>query len=522
MENVKQLYPRFLSFWVSLKLWQKASLFAAAFGVLGLLLIVVIWSRSTSFEPLHSGLDLEDQGAIVAYLRENRIPYQLHPAGGAILVPRNQVHEARLALAGEGLPRRGSRGFEDFDNRSIGSSEFERQVAYARAVEGELQRTIEHMDAVDSARVRIVVPAPRLFLAQREPSQASVMLRLRSGARLSASQVRSIMHLVSRSVEGLQPDNVTIVDTAGNDLSAMISDDWLIHSDGRNEVTSVQRQLERQRERELVGSIRAILERTFGAGNVHAEVRVEMDFDRRDSSLVEFFPDPETGQGVIRSTEFEEESFAGTGAPVTNVPGTTTNIPGYAIHQGQNVESTYDRARTTRNMEITTRQTNETVTPGSIRRLTASVVVNREELTDAQLSDVRNLTAAAIGYSATRGDSIVVNAMRFDDTFTLALLDELRRDRLMRFATGIFIALLVLALVAIVAVWWMRRRRERLAMSAVREESKRVPTIQEMLTSPDLLAFQGEMAVLEEQLRAYARNNPNEVANLINEWISSD
>jgi len=522
MENLKQLQPRFLSFWASLKLWQKASLFAAAFGVFGLLFVVVIWARTTSFEPLYSGLEMEDQAAIVAYLRENRIPYQLNPAANAILVPRNQVPEARLALAGEGLPRRGSRGFETFDNRNIGSSEFERQVAYARAVEGELQRTIEHMDAVDSARVRIVVPRPQLFLERREPSQASVLLRLRSGARLSANQVRSIIFLVSRSVEGLEPDRVTVVDTSGRDLSAMISDEWLIHSDGQNEVTSVQRQLERQLERELVGRIRSMLERTFGAGNVHAEVRAELDFDRRESTLTEFIPDVETGQGVIRSTEFEEESFTGTGAPMTTVPGTTTNIPGYAINQGQAVESQYDRARTTRNMEITTRQTSESVTPGAIRRLTASVVVNREELTEAQLIDIRNLTAAAIGYNITRGDNIVVNAMRFDDTFTLALLDELRRERLMRLVVGSLIALFVLAIVALVTMWWLRRRRERLALSAVREESKRVPTIQEMLTSPDLLAFQGEMAVLEEQLRAYARNNPNEVANLINEWISSD
>ena len=490
--------------------------------MLGLLLFAVIWTRSTSFEPIFSRLELDDQAAIVAHLRENRIPYQLNPAANAILVPRNQVHEARLALAAEGLPRGGSRGFERFDDQRIGSSEFEKQVAYVRAVEGELQRTIEHMDAVESARVRIVVPRPQLFLERREPSQASVLLRLRPGTRLSANQVRAIIFLVSRSVEGLTPDRVMVADTTGRDLSAMISDEWLIHSDGHNEVTSIQRQLERQLERELVSRIRAMLERSFGAGNVHAEVRAELDFDRRDSSLIEFFPDPETGQGVIRSRESEEESYTGTGANIPGAPGTTTNIPGYAITTGQNVENTYDRARVTQNMEITTRQTNEVVTPGSIRRLTASVVINREELTEMQLSNVRNLTAAAIGYNSGRGDNIVVNAMRFDETFTMALLDELRRERLTRLAVGSFIALLVLACVALVTIWWLRRRRERLALSAIQEENRRVPTIQEMLTSPDLLAFQGEMAVLEEQLKAYARNNPNEVANLINEWISSD
>jgi flagellar M-ring protein FliF len=522
MDNIKQFFSRFLPFWENLKLWQKASLFGAAFGVFALLFIAVMWARSTSFEPLHSGLDLNDQAAIVEYLNENRIPFQVDSTAGAILVPRHQLYEARLALASMGIPRGSSRGFEIFDNRQIGTSEFERQIAYARAVEGELQRTIEHMNAVDSARVRIVVPRPQLFLERREPSQASVFLTLRPGARLLPDHVRSIVFLVSRSVEGLEPDRVIVMDSMGNDLTAMIVDEPGIIRGEQNEADSIQRQVERRIERELVARIRSMHERTFGFGNVHAEVRVEMDFDRRESLLTEFFPFEDTGQGIIRSTEFEEESFAGTGAPVTTAPGTTTNIPGYAINQGQNAESTYDRARTTRNMEITTRQTNEVITPGTIRRLTASVVINREDMTEAQLADIRSLTANAIGYSAARGDDIVISAWTFDDSFAVALLEELRRERLMRLVTGIIIALLVMAAVIFVIMWWLRRRRERVALGSIQEDSKRVPTIQEMLTSPDLLAFQGEMAVLEEQLRAYARNNPNEVANLVNEWISAD
>jgi flagellar M-ring protein FliF len=302
----------------------------------------------------------------------------------------------------------------------------------------------------------------------------------------------------------------------------MISDDWIIRSaDGLNTVMSVQRELERQQENELVNKVRVMLERVFGVGSVHAEVRVELDFDKKESSLKEFFPDPETGQGYRRSQESEEENYEGTGADLRNVPGTTTNIPGYNVYTGQNVNSTYNRTRNTQNMEITTRQTNETATPGTIRRLTASVVVNKE-LTEEELTSVRSLTAAAIGYNEVRGDSIVVNAMLFDDTFARELVEELRRERLMRIAAGAFIAIVALTIAGLAAMWWLRRRRARLALGAMQEESKRVPTIQEMLTSPDLLAFQGEMAVLEEQLKAYARSNPSEVANLINEWISSE
>jgi flagellar M-ring protein FliF len=494
-------------------------LFAAAFGVLGLLIFSVIWARRTAYEPLYSRLDVDDQAAIVSYLRENKIQYQLDPTANAILVPKDQVHEAKLALAQEGLPRGGGKGFERFEEQKMGSSEFDKQVAYARAVEGELQRTIAKMDVVDEVRVHIVIPKPQLFLERRDPSQASVLLRLKPGARIAPNQIKAIAFLVSRSVEGLQPDNVTIVDTSGNNLSARIADDWIIY--GQDTVTSVQRQLERQQETELVNKVRVMLERVFGVGSVHAEVRVELDFDKKESSLKEFFPYEDSGQGIMRSRESEEENYQGTGANIPNAPGTTTNIPGYNINAGQNIESTYERARTTQNMEITTRQTSEIATPGTIKRLSASVVVNKE-LNEEELLSIRNLTAAAIGYNEARGDSIVVNAMKFDDSFALSLVEELRRERMARIAAVAFISLLVMTCVAFAAMWWLRRRRARLAVEETQKETKRIPTIQEMLTSPDLLAFQGEMAVLEEQLKAYAKNNPGEVANLINEWISSD
>ena len=494
----------------------------AAFGVLGLLFFTVIWARRTSYEPLFSKLDLDDQAAIVTYLRENKIQYQLDPAANAILVPKNQVYDARLSLAQEGLPKGGGKGFELFDEQKMGSSEFDKQVAYVRATEGELQRTISQMDAVESARVRIVVPKPQLFLERREPSQASVLVRLKPGARLAPNQVKAVVFLVSRSVEGLQPEGVTVVDTSGRVLSDMISDDWLLYPmDGQNTVTSIQRQLERQQESELVNKVRVMLERVFGVGSVHAEVKVELDFDKKESSLKEFFPYEDTGQGIVRSRESEEEDYSGTGANTPNAPGTTTNIPGYDINRGQNINSTYNRTKNTQNMEITTRQTNEVATPGTIKRLTASVVINRE-LNEEEIFNVRNLTAAALGYSESRGDSIVVNAMKFDDTFARELVEELRKERMARIAAGVLISVVALLCAALAAMWWLRRRRTRLAMEAVKKESKHVPTIQEMLTSPDLLAFQGEMAVLEEQLKAYAKNNPAEVANLVNEWISSD
>ena len=210
MDSLKRWFAAFILFWVSLKLWQRISLFLAAFLVVAAILLLVLWGGRTSYEPLFAGLEVEDQAAIVSYLRENKIPYRLDPSANAILMPRGQVYETRLSLAQEGLPRGGSKGFELFDNTSMGLSEFQQRITYVRAIEGELERTIAQMDAVDTARVSVVIPEQRLFLEQQKPSTASVLLRLRPGTTLGQNQVKSIIHLVSHSVDGLQPEDVTV------------------------------------------------------------------------------------------------------------------------------------------------------------------------------------------------------------------------------------------------------------------------------------------------------------------------
>ncbi|MDR3231614.1 MAG: flagellar M-ring protein FliF [Synergistaceae bacterium] len=522
MENLKQLLARFLLFWATLKVWQKASLFLAVFLVLGLLGMTVFWAGRTVYEPLFTGLEVEDQSAIVAYLRENKIPYQLDPAANAILLPRSEVYEVRLSLAQEGLPRGGSTGFEIFDDSKMGMSEFQQRISYVRALEGELQRTLTQMDAIDSARVSIVIPEQRLFLEQQLPSTASVMVRLRPGARLEPDQIRAIIHLVSHSVDGLQPDNVAILDARGRNLSDMLLDEPFVYSsDGRGTVTSLQRIMERERERDLEHKVRPMLENSFGPGNYSVVIKVDLDFDKKKVSTKEHVPQGDTGQGIVRSTNKTDESYTGQSAAAPGVPGTTTNIPGYSINT-QPVATDYNKTETTVNFEISSRESDEVVTPGGIRRVTASVLVNREQMPEAELAELRVLVSGAIGFNEARGDSVVVQARRFDTTWAESLAEEFRRDRMLRVAMGSVIALVTLACLGATGFWWLKRRRMRAALESVQKESKHVPTIQEMLTSPDMLAFQGEMAVLEEQLKAYARNNPAEVANLVNEWISSD
>ncbi|MBQ7216593.1 MAG: flagellar M-ring protein FliF [Synergistaceae bacterium] len=524
MDSIKRWAASFLTFWASLKLWQKISIFAAILIVLLGLAAMIFMSGGTTYEPLYAGLEVNDQAAIVDYLKENNLPYRLDPKANAILMPGSAIYETRLALAQLGLPKGGTTGFEIFDDSNMGMSEFQQRIAYMRAIEGELARTIAQMQQVENARVSVVIPEQRLFLEQQKPSTASVLLRLRQGATIGPTQVKSIIHLVAHSVDGLEPDAVTVVDTNGRILSDMVSDSMIMYNpDGTNSVTSVQRELERQHERELENKVRVMLEQVFGPGSAVVRVRIDLDFDKKTSSYVEYSPNPETGTGVPRSAERQEESYTGQGNPVNGNPGTTTNIPGYAINS-TTVESEYNRSNNTTNYEITTRKGDQVVTPGGVRRLSASVLIDDKynEINDERLEAIQEVIASSIGYSRERGDSLVVRAMRFSTAFADAMAEQLRQDRMWRIIYGSIAALFVLLTVLIALYIWIRMKRARLAVQEIEEAGKKVPTIQEMLTSPDLLAFQGEMAVLEEQLKAYAKSHPDEIATLVNEWLSMD
>ena len=524
MDSLRRWAASFLNFWSSLKLWQRASIFFAIFAVIIGLAALIFMSGGTTYEPLYAGLEVSDQAAIVDYLKEHNIPYKLDPKANAILMPGGAVYETRLALAQMGLPKGGTTGFEIFDESNMGMSEFQQRIAYTRAIEGELARTIAQMQQVENARVSVVIPEQRLFLEQQKPSTASVLLRLRPGATIGPNQVKSIIHLVAHSVDGLEPDAVTVVDTNGRVLSDMVSDSMIMYNpDGTNAITSVQRELERQHERELENKVRMMLEQVFGPGTVVVRVRIDLDFDKKTSSYVEYTPNPETGTGVPRSAERQEESYTGQGNPVNGNPGTTTNIPGYAINSTQ-VESEYNRSNNTTNYEITTRKGDQVVTPGGVRRLSASVLIDDKynELTDERLESIQEIIASSIGFNRDRGDSLVVRSMRFSTAFADAMAEQLRQERMWRIIYGSIAAFFVLLVILIALYIWIRMKRARLAVQEIEEAGKKVPTIQEMLTSPDLLAFQGEMAVLEEQLKAYAKSHPDEIATLVNEWLSMD
>lgn len=518
-ERLTQLLERVRQFWGSLLRWQRISLVAAAVLVLGGLTAVVLIAGRTSYEPIFSGLEPRDQQSVISYLTDEKIPYRTDSQANAILVPTANVYEARIALAARGIPTGGIVGFERFDQAAMGRTSFQEKVDYYRALEGELSRTIREMRSVESARVSIVVPETKLFLEQQQPSTAAVLLKLRGGAAFDQDQARAVIHLVASSVEGLTPENVTLVDADGNIPFDDILDDALTVAGGTNKIVLKHRQFERDDERELERKIRETLEKVFGPGKVKAAVRVELDFNRKQSRQRTVSPLEGRIHGTVQSTQNTEESYSGPAGIAGGPPGTTTNIPGYPVNTGQySGPAQYDRTDSVTNYDNSTHEVEEIESQGKIKRMTATVLIDAN-LEQEQLDQWRGAVSTAIGLDVARGDQLSIVSMPFDTTLADQYAARLEAERRRKLIIALSTLLILLIVIAVLVVMYIRKRRRLAAMAAsvLREEG--APSLKELLENPDLMTSQGELAVLEEQMRNYAMNNPEEFANLIKNWV---
>jgi flagellar M-ring protein FliF len=517
MDKFRQSVAKLLMLWATLKGWQKLSILLAACGVFILLIFIVIWGSSQSYMPLFKGLDIGDQAAIVTYLKENKIPYRLESESNAILVPKNQLDDAKIGLAQANIPKSGIGYPELFPTTGFGRSEFELNIAYYRALEGEISRMLKQLEYVEDAFVNVVLPIQVLLLRYQLPSSASVLLKIRPGNRLNPEQVRAVFNHVSRSVPGLQVENISVSDNFGN----IYTIDNEFYNEYGKHISQLQKDIARQQEKEYEKKIKELLEHNFGQGSVAVTVTIDLDFDKKIEKSKIFFPHGETGQGITRSEQKTIEEWNGIGTNPGGGPGTTTNTPGYAVSPGT-LNSEYSKTDALINREISTQDTEKVIASGSIKRLTASVMINSEKLDGQPVNMYRALVASAIGLDESRGDILVVEAAPFSTEYEDYIKEQERIARFRSMVTSSIIGFVLFLLGSVLVVLWLKRRKAMLEMNKSSQEARHIPTIQEMLTSPDMIAAQGEISVLEEQIKAYARSNPKEVANLVNEWLSED
>src|SRR5579863_6743241 len=234
---------------------QRISIVVAALAVGGGIVALTHFRTEGDFRPLYTAMAPEDAAPVVQKLRESGVDYRLADGGSSVLVPSAKLAESRLTLAGAGLPKSGRVGFELFDKTNFGATELVEHINYQRALEGELERSILSMSEVVLARVHLTFPKESVFLDQQQPAKASVMIKLRPGARLSPQNVVAVSHLVASAVEGLSPDGVAVLDMDGNLLSRP-----RLAASGDSQVTSESLEVRQQIERDLVSKINVTLE----------------------------------------------------------------------------------------------------------------------------------------------------------------------------------------------------------------------------------------------------------------------
>ncbi len=476
---------------------------------LSLLLVAIFGSRGTEYDILWSDLSSQDAGAIVKELEKEGVPYKLEAGGRVIKVPKDSVYRLRLTFASMGLPASGVVGFESISVNQLWSTDFERQVQYTRALQGEIVRTIKSMDPVEDARVHIVLPEPSVFVTQQKPATAAVMLKLRPMEELTKAQVKAIVKLVSSSVRGLSPENVTVVDSTGRLLSQDISGGALEEGFSSLDSLEITYQFERTLEKRLTNLLNPIL----GPGNVVCQVRAELNLDLVKRETVTYSQDQ---QPVLRSTQEVHETFQGSGTP-SGGPAGGLDVPSYVTPGTQ--ESQYQRTETIHNYEVSEVREATTVAPGTVKRLSVAVVLNKAEMDEDFRDSIVQTVTMALGLDPARQDQISVINMPFSSgPFEEAPAPVPIWQR----TYVIYGAAVAAALVAGTVILLLLRRR-RLAREKELEAEEVVapetlPTEAAPAATPEMMALQRA----REGVERLARTNPELVARILRTWLVED
>lgn len=410
---------------------------AAAIAAVAALLL---WAKAPDYRVLYSNFSEADGGRIISELDKRGVPYRLSDGGSALLVPSEQMHSLRLQLAEQGLPQAGNVGFELLDKQAFGVSQFAEHINFQRGLEGELARSIESLGPISKARVHLAMPKQSIFVRDRQPASASVVLTLHPGRALGEGQVNAIVHMISSSVPELAPEAVTVVNQSGRLLTASTSNGRDLDGTQLDYIDEIETTYQRRIER--------ILTPILGAENVRAQVAVEIDFAAREQTAERFTPNQPPNEAAIRSQQLSE-NYSGSSELARGIPGALSNTPpssptppAPAATQGQNKTgqgaASADTAPATASAQESTgslrrdnlinyevdRSVEHVQQRGAtIKRLTAAVVLNyrtasdadgnatREALSEEELSRINRLVRQAMGFSSARGDELeVVNS----------------------------------------------------------------------------------------------------------------
>ena len=406
-------------------------LLIAGAALIAIVVALLMWARAPEYRVLYSNLTEADGGRIISELDSRGVPYRFSAGGTALLVPGDSVHSLRLQLAEQGLPRGGNVGFELMDNQAFGVSQFAEQVNFQRGLEGELSRSIESLGPVSRARVHLAMARSSVFVRDREPAKASVIVTLEPGRVIGEGQVSAIVHMVSSSVPELAAENVTVVDQNGRLLSETDTQGRRLDATQLDYIAEVERSFQQR--------IENILTPILGGENIRAQVAAQIDFAQREETSERYGPNQPPNEAAVRSRQ-SSLSYNGGDDLALGIPGALSNTPpGVAAspielptdEDGELTEEAEEgllALSSLRNDDVVNYEVDRNIQhilhqQGQLTRLTAAVVVDyREELdeegewqrvplSNAEIAQIERLVRQAIGFSQARGDAIeVVNS----------------------------------------------------------------------------------------------------------------
>jgi len=534
------------------QLGNKLMLIVGIAVVVAIMVVFWLWSQQPDYRILFSNYSDKDGGAIVAALEKMNVPYKFSDSGTAILVPAAQVHQARLKLASDGLPKGGNIGFELLENQKFGVSQFIEQVNFQRALEGELERSIQSIGAVEVARIHLAIPKSTVFVRDQQKPTASVLLNLRGGRSLDAQQVGAIVHLVASSVPNLPAANVTVVDQNGNLLSDMSK------KMGANNLDPSQLKYVDDIQESITKRVEAIIAPIVGSKNVRAQASAEIDFASVEQAAETYKPNQNPTDAAIRSQQSNESQTAN--AQNGGVPGALTNqppadatapitAPNAANAASANATPVNSQKNSTTNFEVdkTVRYVQQGM--GGIKRLNVAVVVNNmpvvdakgnttyRALTAAEKTQINDLAMQAMGFNKDRGDALTV----VNTPFAIEAAEKLPEVPLWKNPEAIeYVKDALRFLVGIIVLMMVYKK-------AVKPMITKLTTVPEppLLNSPDdgeddsvvrlsgdNLSTEGGMdsevkkistAAINQNLEAakqLAKDNPRMVANVVSTWTT--
>jgi flagellar M-ring protein FliF len=407
----------------NLSLTQRITIGIVAVAIVAGIYGLVHYQKEQDFKPLFTGVAPEDGAAIIQKLRESGVEYRLPEGGGTVLVPSARLAELRLNMAAAGLPKTGRIGFELFDKTNLGATEFTEHINYRRALEGELERSVMSIDAVEQARVNLTFPKDSVFLEAQQPAKASVLVKVRAGAHLSPQNVVAISHLVASAVEGLAPEAVSVLDMNGN----LLSHPKAASIDG-GESSEGSLEYRHQVETDLMAKINATLEPLLGANKFRAGVSVDCDFSGGEQSEELFDP----ARTVMASSQRSEDSAGTAGA--SGVPGSASALPRPTSRPGNSGSN-----KVTRMTENIVYQASRTVKKtrlpaGTVKKMSLAILVDQDLTWEPdkngykrvlsppspeKLKTIHDLVAGITGLNTERGDQLVVETLPFESTLAI-------------------------------------------------------------------------------------------------------